>query len=123
MEERTMSDQQGKQPPEARDLPAGEPLRAGDLVDYATGGVVSRTLRKSEAGTLTAFAFDSGQELSEHTAPFDAWVLVLDGRVELTIGGRQVDATTGDLVLMPANVPHAIRATERFKMLLTMFRK
>lgn len=118
-----MSDRREEKSPDGRDLPAGETVQAVDLVDYAPGGVVSRTLRKSDAGTLTVFAFDAGQELSEHTAPFDAWVLVLDGRVELTIGGRAVQAAAGDLVLMPADVPHAVRASEPFKMLLTMFRR
>ena len=99
-----------------------KPMNLGQLVDYAQGAVVSRTLVKSGAGTLTVFAFDSGEGLSEHTAPFDAFVQVLDGRVELTIGGEQVVAETGDLVLMPANVPHALAAPERFKMLLTMLR-
>jgi quercetin dioxygenase-like cupin family protein len=102
-----------------------EPARAfnlADLVDYAEGAVVSRTLRKSAAGTMTVFAFDQDQELSEHSAPFDAFVHVLDGKVELTIGGAPVPAKTGDIVLMPADVPHAVQATERFKMLLVMIK-
>ena len=102
--------------------PAGiEPARAhqlAGLVDYATGAVVSRTLEKTSGGTMTVFAFDQDQELSEHSAPFDAFVQVLDGQVLLTIGGAPVEAKVGDIVLMPANVPHAVRATERFKMLL-----
>jgi len=104
------------------DLEASTPHRVADLVEYAKGSVVSRTVAKAPTGTLTVFAFDRGQGLSEHVAPFDAWVHVLDGRVLLTIGGRSVDAQAGDLVLMPANVPHAVNAPERFKMLLTMFR-
>jgi quercetin dioxygenase-like cupin family protein len=85
--------------------------------------VVSRTLAKGGAGTLTLFAFDKDEGLSEHSAPFDAWVQVLDGRATLTIGGKPVEAIAGDLVLMPANVPHAVKATDRMKMLLTMFRE
>jgi quercetin dioxygenase-like cupin family protein len=87
------------------------------------GGIVSRTLYKEAPGTLTLFAFDAGQQLSEHTAPFDAFVQVLDGAVELTIGGEKVPAKAGELVLMPAGVPHAVTARERFKMLLIMFRR
>ncbi|MCU0225773.1 MAG: cupin domain-containing protein [Acidobacteria bacterium] len=93
------------------------------LVDYQEGGIVSRTLYKEASGTLTLFAFDAGQQLSEHTAPFDAFVQVLDGAVELTIGGERVSAKAGELVLMPAGVPHAVTARERFKMLLIMFRR
>jgi len=100
----------------------GKPEQLSLLVDYASGSVVSRTLAKSRAGTMSVFAFDAGEELSEHTAPFDAYVQVLDGTVELTIGGERVAATSGDLVLMPADVPHAVRAVERFKMLLTLIR-
>jgi quercetin dioxygenase-like cupin family protein len=92
------------------------------LVEYGEGAVVSRTLAKGKAGTLTVFAFDAGQELSEHSAPFDAWVQVLDGQVTLTIGGEPVTAGVGEIVCMPANVPHAVNAPERMKMLLTMFR-
>ena len=99
------------------------PAEAHDLVglvDYADGAIVSRTLAESESGTITLFAFDEGQSLSEHTAPFDAFVHVLDGRAELIIGGETVEATSGQIVLMPAQVPHAVNATAKFKMLLTM---
>src|SRR5512143_4138913 len=89
---------------------------------YQPGAIVSRTLAKTKGGSVTLFAFDAGQELSEHTAPFDAFVQVLDGSVELTIGGEKVVARSGETVLMPAGVPHAVRATERFKMLLSMVR-
>jgi len=98
-------------------------VRLADLVDYAPGAVVSRTLAKGPAGTLTVFAFDEGQELSEHSAPFDAWVDVLDGTVLLTIGGKPVTAKAGETVRMPAVVPHAVRATTRFKMLLVMIKQ
>jgi quercetin dioxygenase-like cupin family protein len=102
------------------------PARAAHLTDevsYVAGSIVSRIVAKSRGGSLTLFAFDAGQELSEHTAPFDALVQVLDGAVELTIGGRAVPASAGEAVLMPANVPHAVKATTRFKMLLSMVRE
>ena len=103
-------------------LEPGTPTRLAGLLEYAPGAVVSRTLAKSKAGTLTVFAFDQGEELSEHTAPFDAYVQVLDGRAELVIGGESLLPEAGETVLMPANVPHAVRAVERFKMLLIMIR-
>jgi quercetin dioxygenase-like cupin family protein len=92
------------------------------LVDYAEGSVVSRTLVKRRSGTVTLFAFDAGQGLSEHSAPHDALVQVLDGTVELRIGGEEVVATAGQVVLLPAGVLHALHARERFRMLLTMIR-
>jgi quercetin dioxygenase-like cupin family protein len=91
-------------------------------VQYGEGAVVSRTLLKRPTGTITLFAFDKGQELSEHTAPFDAVVEVLDGEAELIIGGKPVRTRAGETVIMPADVPHAVKAVERFKMLLTMIR-
>ncbi|MBK8479719.1 MAG: cupin domain-containing protein [Proteobacteria bacterium] len=102
-------------------LPA-QPTALAAVVEYGTGAVVSRTLAKGRAGTLTVFAFDRGQELSEHSAPFDAYVLVLEGSMELKIGGTPLTARMGEAVLMPANVPHALQARERCKMLLTMLR-
>jgi len=92
------------------------------LVDYGHGAVVSRTLAENDAGTLTLFAFDAGQGLSEHSAPFDAIVQILDGQADLTIGGDTVTAAAGQMLVMPANVPHAVKAPQRFKMLLTMLR-
>ncbi len=103
-------------------IPPSEAVKLGDLVDYGSGAVVSRTLTKGPAGTLTVFAFDKGEELSEHSAPFDAYVTVLDGSVELVIAGETVAAAAEQTVLMPANVPHAVRAVERFKMLLVMIK-
>ncbi len=100
----------------------GKPQCLTELVEYAKGSVVSRTLAEGGAGTITLFAFDAGQGLSEHTAPFDAFVEVIDGEAELTIGGATVSAKAGDLVVMPANVPHALRAAQPFKMLLIMLR-
>ncbi len=104
-------------------LPAGEALDLNGLVSYQEGAVVSRTLVKRNGGTVTLFAFDAGQALSEHTAPFDAIVYVLDGNAELTIGGKMASTRAGQTVLMPANVPHAIYARQRFKMLLIMVRE
>jgi len=93
-----------------------------DCVAYAPGSVVSRTLVDRAEGTLTLFAFDEGQGLSEHTAPFDAYVIVLEGEAELRVGDRMLSAGPGEAVLMPANVPHAVRAPLRLKMLLVMIR-
>lgn len=93
-----------------------------DLIAYQTGAVVSREIVRKPTGTVTIFAFDSGQGLSEHTAPFDALVHVLDGVAEVTIGGQPRQLRKDDMVLMPANVPHAVKAVEQFKMLLTMIR-
>ncbi len=103
-------------------LEPGAAHELADLVHYAPGAVVSRTLGKSSAGTLTLFAFDADQGLSEHSAPFDAWALLVQGRATLTIGGRPTPVETGQLVLMPANVPHAVSAHERSKLLLVMFK-
>ena len=108
--------------PSPSQLPPAEPMALAEGVQYAPGSIVSRTLLKTDSGTLTLFAFDEGQELSEHTAPFNALVQVLDGTASLVIGGRPVSVQRGELVLMPANIPHAVRAGDRFKMLLTMFR-
>jgi quercetin dioxygenase-like cupin family protein len=103
-------------------LDAAKALELASLVQYAEGSVVSRTIVDTKACTLTLFAFDAGQTLSEHTSPFDALVQVLDGEVELMIGGKPVRAVAGQAVLMPANVLHGVRAVARFKMLLTMVR-
>ncbi len=107
----------------ARGLPAAEPVLLAGLVAYQDGAVVSRTLLKRNGGTLTLFAFDEGQALSEHTAPFDAVVQILDGQAELVVGGKPVAAGAGDTVLLPAHVPHAVHATRAFKMLLIMIRE
>jgi quercetin dioxygenase-like cupin family protein len=104
-------------------MPPAQAVALADLVAYQPGAVVSRTLVKKNAGTVTLFAFDVGQGLSEHTAPFDAIAEILDGEAELTIGGKKVVARAGQAVLMPANVAHALSATTRFKMLLVMVRE
>lgn len=98
------------------------PHRFETLVDYQDGSVVSRTVARSKAGTLTLFAFDKGQGLSEHQAPYDAWVQVLEGEGEMTIDGDPVKVATGETVLMPGNVPHSVFAHQPFKMLLIMIR-
>jgi quercetin dioxygenase-like cupin family protein len=100
-----------------------EILQLADLVLYNEGSVVSRQITKGEAGNVTLFAFDIDQELSEHTAPFDALLHVLDGEAEVRISGKPFRLKTGDAIVMPADEPHAVRAVARFKMLLTMIRK
>ena len=104
------------------ELPPAKPTFLERELAYQPGAIVSRTLAKARGGSVTLFAFDAGQELSEHTAPFDAFVQVLDGSVELTIGGEKVVARTGETTRMPGGIPHAVRALEPFKMLLTMVR-
>ena len=103
-------------------LPSGEALELGSLLAYAEQGIASRVLAKTGGGNVTLFASDAGQGLSEHTAPFDALVFVLERALALTIGGRPVAAAHGTIVRMPANVPHALEATSRTKMLLVMLR-
>lgn len=93
------------------------------LVAYQEGAVVSRTLLKQDKGSVTLFAFDRGQELSEHTVPHDALVLVLDGESEITISGNPHRLETGEAIIMPGGQPHAVSATSRFKMMLTMIRR
>jgi len=91
-----------------------------DLVDYQDGAVVSRTLIDKKTGTVTLFAFDEGEGLSEHTTPFDALVHILDGEAEIRIGGDTHRLVQGDMIIMPADIPHALRALKRYKMLLVM---
>ena len=104
------------------ETPKGKAIHLTDFIQYADKSVVSKTLLDKKTGTVTLFAFAAGEGLSEHTTPFDALVQVLDGQAKLVIGGEEVVASTGDLVIMPADVPHALRAEEPFKMLLTMIR-
>ncbi len=101
----------------------GRVLEAAAMVDYQQGAVVSREVVRGEKGTLSVFAFDRGQGLSEHSAPFDATVLVLDGEAEVVIGGNPLEVGAGEMVVMPADVPHAINARQRFKMMLIMIRE
>ncbi|MDY0211714.1 MAG: cupin domain-containing protein [Desulfuromonadaceae bacterium] len=92
------------------------------MTEYQEGAVVSRTLLKNASGTLTVFSFDAGQSLSEHTVPFNAFVQVLDGEGEITIDGKKSVVKPGEIILMPGGLPHSVHATQRFKMLLIMFR-
>lgn len=98
---------------------AFDPMKS---VEYASGSVVSKTIVKKPTGTITLFAFDQGEGLSEHSAPFDAVVQVLDGKAEITIGGILHVIESGSGIILPANIPHALKAVERFKMMLTMIK-
>jgi quercetin dioxygenase-like cupin family protein len=100
-----------------------KPVDAAELVQYQTGTIVSRTLIKKPTGTITLFAFDTNQELSEHTAPFDALVYILDGETEVRISGKPLRLTSGQMIVMPANKPHAVKAVTPFKMMLIMIRE
>lgn len=100
----------------------GKPFNYSQSVDYQTDGIVSKRIIQQEKGNITLFAFDEGQKLSEHTAPFDAVVLVLEGNAEIVIGGNPFALEAGETIIMPANVPHAVNARQKFKMLLTMIR-
>ena len=101
---------------------SAQKAKGADLVDYQEGSVVSRTILDKKTGTVTLFAFDRGQGLSEHTAPFDALVHLLDGEAEIIISGKALRLKEGEMVIMPANQQHALRAIEKFKMILTMIR-
>ena len=103
--------------------PKSEILQMAELVAYNDGAVVSRQITKTDAGNVTLFAFDKDQEVSEHTAPFDALAHVIDGEAEIKISGKPFHLKTGDAIIMPADEPHALKALTRFKMLLTMIRK
>jgi len=100
----------------------GHPVRLADLADYQEGSVVSRTIIDKKAGAVTFFAFAEGQGLSEHTAPFDALVYIVEGEAEVAISGKPIQLRGGEVVVMPANQPHALRAISDFKMILTMIR-
>lgn len=102
--------------------PKSEILTLAEMVSYQNGSVVSRQITKAEAGNVTLFAFDEGQELSEHTAPFDALVHVVEGEAEIIISGKSFHLKSGDAIVMPADEPHAVKAKGQFKMLLTMIR-
>ena len=106
----------------ATTLPAAEALQLDSLVTPTEKGIASRVLARSAGGNITLFAFDAGEELAEHSAPFDALVLTLDGALTLTIGGKEVQAEPDTIVVMPANVPHAVHASQSSRMLLIMLR-
>ena len=99
-----------------------QPVKMMDLIDYQKGAVVSRTIIDKKTGTLTLFAFDEGQGLSEHTTPFDALVYCLDGEAEVVISGKAFRLREGEMLIMPATQPHAVKAVKKFKMILTMIR-
>jgi quercetin dioxygenase-like cupin family protein len=101
----------------------GVVLNTKDMVSYQPGSVVSRTLIDKSVGTVTVFAFDSGQGLSEHTAPFDALVQIIDGTADITIAGSVHTVREGEMIIMPANKPHSLKANPQFKMLLIMIRQ
>ena len=106
----------------AQENPPDNPSTPADLVQYQEGAVVSRTLLKGKGGTVTLFAFDAGESLSEHETPYDALLHVVDGEAGVTIAGTSHTLASGQVVWLPANVPHAVQARQRFKMLLTMIR-
>lgn len=109
-------------PAKPKGLPAAQVTQTAAFVGYQDGAVVSREIIKKPTGTVTLFAFDAGEGLSEHTAPFDALVQVLEGEVEITVSGQPQRVTAGEMLLLPASQPHALKAVTRFKMLLTMIR-
>jgi quercetin dioxygenase-like cupin family protein len=113
---------QSETPSKPRGLSGAEVAKADELVNYQDGSIVSREIIKKPTGTVTVFAFDVGQGMSEHTAPFDALVHVLDGEAEIIIAGKPHTLQKGEIILMPANQPHALKAENRFKMVLTMIR-
>jgi quercetin dioxygenase-like cupin family protein len=104
-------------------IDAGTVVKLADQVDYQDGSVVSKQLVKNESGSVTLFAFDVGEGLSEHTTPHDALVSVLDGQAEITVAGEEHSVATGDAILMPGGIPHAVFARERFVMCLVMLKR
>jgi len=100
----------------------GNVLKVEDLIEYQESSVVSREIIRKDTGTVTIFAFDKGEGLSEHTAPFDAMVQIIDGKAEITISGEKNVLEKGEMIIMPANEPHALKALEKYKMILTMIR-
>ncbi|MDO8717069.1 MAG: cupin domain-containing protein [Dehalococcoidales bacterium] len=111
-----------KQSKPGTDKLLAQALKVADLVDYQEGSVVSRTIMDKANGTLTLFAFGEGQGLSEHTAPFDALVYLLDGEAEIVISGKTLRLSKDEMVIMPADQPHALKAIKKFKMMLVMIR-
>jgi quercetin dioxygenase-like cupin family protein len=97
-------------------------FRFGEEISYADGSIVSKNVLKKDTGNISLFAFDKGEGLSEHTAPFDATVMIIDGKAEITVGGEVHLLEQGDSIIMPANIPHALRAVEKYKMVLIMIK-
>ena len=108
---------------ETNHTPVGVPFAYADLVDYQTDSIVSRAIINKKSGNVTVFAFDRGQKLSEHTAPFDALLHIVEGNAVITIDDTDHAVTNGRQIIMPANVPHAVRAEEKFKMVLVMIKE
>lgn len=100
----------------------GQATKLKDMISYQEGSVVSRTLAGKKTGTITLFAFDAGEGLSEHTAPYDAFVYLLEGEAEISISDKHHHLQEGDMIIMPANAPHALKAIQKFKMLLVMIK-
>jgi quercetin dioxygenase-like cupin family protein len=107
---------------EDNQAPKAEAFHLSDHVTYAIGSVVSKTLLKKDTGNITLFSFDAGQGLSEHTSPYDAVVYILDGEAEISIGGEMKRVKAGEMLVMPANIPHGLHAGIQFKMLLILIR-
>ncbi len=111
-----------KETPAGTERLAAPVVSLTELADYQKDSIVSRTIIDKKSGTVTFFAFDEGQGLSEHTAPFDALVYLLDGEAEIVISGKAFHLKEGEMIIMPANHPHSLKATKKFKMMLTMIR-
>lgn len=107
---------------ESNEFEKGKVFSYNDAIEYSDGGIVSKTVLKKETGNISLFSFDKGEALSEHTAPFDAVLQVVDGKGEVIIGGKSNILETGQTIIMPANITHAVKAIEKFKMVLTMIR-
>ncbi|HNQ66843.1 MAG TPA: cupin domain-containing protein [Bacteroidales bacterium] len=108
---------------EQNNFPKSKALQPETQIEYQNGSIVSKTIVKKEKGNITLFAFDKNQALSEHTAPFDALISVIDGKAEVIIGGNPNVVEAGQMILMPANIPHAVNAIEKFKMMLVMVKE
>lgn len=106
-----------------KNIDPATPFNLAASIEYSAGSVVSKTFVSGNAGTVTVFAFDQGQGLSEHSAPFDALGYVLDGACRFTIGGKESITSAGEMILLPANIPHALQAPEKFKLLLVMIKE
>lgn len=121
--EETINDEKESLMNEKSTTGKGTPFNLKQSVDYASDSVVSKTLLKKNIGNITLFAFDKGQGLSEHTAPYDAAIYILDGDAEITLGGKSKNVSAGEMLIMPANIPHSLKANVPFKMLLVMIRE
>jgi quercetin dioxygenase-like cupin family protein len=107
---------------EQKEFEKNRVFRFDEEVSFADGSIVSKNVLKKDTGNISLFAFDKGEGLSEHTAPFDATVMIIDGKAEITVGGKVHLLETGDSIIMPANIPHALRAVEKYKMVLIMIK-